>query len=164
MGETTTSCTLDSRAMSWRDHTSTPSVTAKAATSAATPMTTPVVESSVRSGLARSASAPTRADSIREARFNGSWAAGNVDGATLGARPLPNTRESPGRLLRRPRRPEDAAREVVEEGRLGVALLGVAERRVPGASAVAFVVPGDGVARTHLAPGVGGLVERRQHV
>src|SRR5258708_36323689 len=52
-----------------RDHTSTPSVIANAATSAATPMITPVVESTVRIGLARRASAPIRPDSISAARF-----------------------------------------------------------------------------------------------
>ena len=68
-GVIATSCTLDSRMMSWRDQTSTPSVIANAATSAATPMITPVVDKTVRIGLVLSASAPTLADSMRAVRL-----------------------------------------------------------------------------------------------
>lgn len=68
-GVIATSWTLDSRASMSRDQTSTPSVIANAATRAATPMITPVVERTVRRGLARSASVPTRADSINAAKF-----------------------------------------------------------------------------------------------
>src|SRR5262245_10416273 len=56
------SCTLVSRSIRRREKTSTPSITAKVATSASAPITMPDVESSVRRGWMRRLSMPIRTD------------------------------------------------------------------------------------------------------
>src|SRR5687767_5687286 len=76
-------------------------------------------------------------------------------------------------IQRRPRRPgetllpdgpDNSASKVIQELRLGEALIRMAEAGVPRAAAIEFMVPGNGMVGAHLAPCVRPLVQSCQNV